>query len=94
MHNRIDQATAADRPDAAKPENGARPQSVAAPEPLLVDLTAAAALLSLSRRTLKRMVAVGELPGVRRVRGRVLVVLAELREWIGRGCPPGKRGRR
>ncbi len=79
------------RPAAAEPENGAAPPGraadAAALDPLLVDLGRVAELLSVSRRTAKRMHAAGELPGSRRVRRRVLFVFAELRDWVSRGCP-------
>lgn len=66
-----------------------------AAEPLLVDLGRVAELLSVSRRTAKRLAADGTLPGVRRVRRRLLVVLADLKAWIARGCPePAVRPRR
>ena len=65
-------------------------------EPLLVDLRRVAELLSVSPRTAKRLAADGTLPGQRRVRRRLLFVLADVKAWIGRGCPevvvrPGKR---
>jgi excisionase family DNA binding protein len=63
-------------------------------EPLLVDLRRVATLLSISAKTAKRMAAAGELPGLRRVRRRVLVSVAELRNWIARGCPDLTAGRR
>ena len=65
-------------------------------DPLLIDLAEAARLLSLSAKTAKRMAAAGELPGVVRLRRRVLVSMTALRQWIEKGCPaldprPGRR---
>ncbi len=91
MSNRTDARTRGGRPAAAEAENGARPPGRAADdaalEPLLVDLGRVAKLLSVSRRTAKRMAAAGELPGARRVRRRVLFAYAEIKEWVSRGCP-------
>jgi excisionase family DNA binding protein len=56
-------------------------------EPLLIDLAAVAALISVSTKTVRRMIALGELPGVRRIGRRVLVSRAELQAWVERGCP-------
>jgi hypothetical protein len=56
-------------------------------EPLLVDLPQVAHLLSVSVRTAKRLARAGELPGVRRVRRRLLFCLVEVRDWVARGCP-------
>lgn len=57
------------------------------PLPLLIDLDAAAALCSVSTKTIRRLIAAGELPGVRRLGRRVLVSRAELQAWVDRGCP-------
>jgi excisionase family DNA binding protein len=56
-------------------------------EPLTIDLGQVAKILSLSLKTVKRHVAAGAIPGVRRIGRRVLVSLAELRRWVQAGCP-------
>ncbi|HVS35312.1 MAG TPA: helix-turn-helix domain-containing protein [Gemmataceae bacterium] len=91
MTTRTDPRADAGRPAEAESSNGASPPGrgpAAALEPLLVDLAGVARLLSLSRRTLKRMVAAGELPGVVRQHRRVLVRYAALKKWVDDGCPP------
>ncbi len=57
-------------------------------EPLLLDYAGAEAALALGRRTLERMVALGQIPGVRRVGRRTLFCRRTLIDWIARGCPP------
>jgi excisionase family DNA binding protein len=64
----------------------------------LIGLSETARLLSVSRKTVQRMLAAGELPGVRRVGQRTLISLAVLEQWVERGCPqvapaPGSRRR-
>jgi excisionase family DNA binding protein len=59
-----------------------------AAEPLLVGLDEVARLLGISLKTAKRMHLAGELPGMRRLRRRVLFDLAEVRAWVARGCLP------
>jgi excisionase family DNA binding protein len=57
-------------------------------EPLLIDLDTLCRLLSVSRRTGKRMVAEGAIPGICRPFGRsVRFELAAVRAWISKGCP-------
>jgi excisionase family DNA binding protein len=64
----------------------------ARPEPLLISIDAASALLGISTKTGRRMADLDELPGVCRVRRRVMVRRADLVRWIEAGCPaPGKR---
>ena len=68
----------------------ARPPAV---EKLAVDLDEAAQLVSCSVKTLKRMVAAGEVPGVIRIRRRILISVAALKEWVAKGCPPVRTSR-
>jgi excisionase family DNA binding protein len=63
--------------------------------PLLIDLRALAAILSVSTRTAKRLAADGTLPvgavvkiGRRRLFNRLLV-----EEWVRGGCRPARRAR-
>jgi hypothetical protein len=64
-------------------------------EPLLLDLTEAAAALRLSERSLKRLDAEGALPRgvVVRIGRRRLFARRALEQWVADGCPP-VRGRR
>jgi excisionase family DNA binding protein len=65
----------------------AGPTPAAARRPLFVGLDDAARMVGLSRRTLSRWIAAGELP-VRRVGRRVLVTPADLAERVeGRPAP-------
>jgi excisionase family DNA binding protein len=85
-------ARAGDRPAART-----RPRQAPAPEALLIDLQEAGRLLSLSVRTVKRMAADGALPGLVRIRRRVLVDRTKLSNWITAGCPertPPRSGKR
>ncbi|MDP1651688.1 MAG: helix-turn-helix domain-containing protein [Rhodocyclaceae bacterium] len=50
-------------------------------QPLLVDFDGAAELLGVSARTVKRLVADGELPR-RRMRRRVLIAVADLHQYV------------
>ena len=54
-------------------------------EPLLVDLPTAAAMLSISERTLSSLVKARTVPH-RRLSSRLLFSPVELREWIASGC--------
>jgi excisionase family DNA binding protein len=64
-------------------------------EPLLVDLDALCRLLSVSRRTGKRMVAENAIPGIVRPFGRtVRFELAAVKAWIAKGCPKVRAPRR
>jgi excisionase family DNA binding protein len=65
-------------------------------EPALLTLEQAAQILNVSTKTVKRMLACGEMPGTRRVHRRVLILRSELERWLERGCPqpphaPGRR---
>jgi excisionase family DNA binding protein len=60
------------------------PEALAA---LLDDLPSAEILLRISQRTLRRMAAVGSIPGVVRVGRRLLFRHSELVDWVNRGCP-------
>src|SRR5262249_60538689 len=63
-------------------------------EPLLWDLEQVAAALNVSPRTVKRMAAAGELPGVVHVSRRRLFHRAAIEDWVARGCPPLLRAKR
>jgi excisionase family DNA binding protein len=55
----------------------------------------AAQALGVSKRTVKRAVAEGTIPGVVRPLGRtVRISRRSLEDWIARGCPPVRRGRK
>jgi excisionase family DNA binding protein len=57
-----------------------------APEPLLLELSAAAALLAVSERTAKRLAA--DLPSLTvKIGRRRLFVRAKVEQWIDSGCP-------
>jgi excisionase family DNA binding protein len=72
-------------------EATAQPQTFTLPEQLLWDLPAAAHALNVSERTVKRLAAAGELPGVVHVGSRRLFYRKALEEWIAQGCPPVRR---
>jgi excisionase family DNA binding protein len=61
--------------------------------PLLLSLAQAAALLGVSTRTLKRLVASEELPegAVCRIGRRRLLNRLVLERWVEQGCPPPRR---
>lgn len=52
------------------------------PEKVALSMAETCAVVSLCRSTVERMVAVGQFPKPRRVRGRVLFSLAEVRRWF------------
>lgn len=76
-----------------------RKKRVAGMAPWMVDMNQLAELTAFSTRTIKRMVAMDQIPGVIRFRdgGAVKRALrfdaAVVREWIAKGCPP-QTGRR
>lgn len=75
----------------AAPTNG-RPAEGPVPEPLLLDLSAAAAMLSVSGRTLKRVAA--DFPSfVVKIGRRRLFRRQALAEWVAAGCPPAAKPR-
>lgn len=61
-----------------------------APEPLLADAKAVAALLGLCVRSVRSMDASGKLPQPLRIGGRVLWRVSELHQWIEAGAPDRK----
>ena len=64
------------------------------PEPLLVDVGEAAALLAVSVPTLRRMISAGRTPQPVRL-GRLLRFRrADLLQWIADGCPSRRGVRR
>jgi excisionase family DNA binding protein len=67
-------------------------------QPLLWDLAECAAALSVSARTVKRMAAAGELPGVVHLGRCRRFDRRRIELWIADGCPPprgaGRVGRR
>ena len=63
-----------------------------APEPLLLAVPAAAALLGCSRRTLYRELDAGRLPS-RKVRGRRLLARADLDAYVAKAKAPATPGR-
>jgi excisionase family DNA binding protein len=80
-------ALATPAPPAPAPEPEARPQTPSWLQPLQLTIEQAAIITSYSIRTLKRLVASGEIPGVTRV-GRCLRFNRKLvEEWIADGCP-------
>lgn len=72
------------RPPVADPPN--TPVGPAA-TPLAVDARGLAALLSGSLRWVRTQDAAGKLPAPRRVGGRVLWDLSEIRAWLAAGAP-------
>ena len=93
----IDQTMRTAEPPAA-PNGRAKangPEGCTGVLPLLLALPEVAELLSLSKRTVKRMTAEGAIPGVCRPYGRaVRYCRRTIEEWIGRGCPPCRRAAR
>jgi excisionase family DNA binding protein len=75
-------------PTAPPPAPGANGAPALALTPLLVNLRQAAEVLGISAKTVKRMAAAGELPGVVKLRRRTLVNYEALRKWTAAGCPP------
>lgn len=57
------------------------------PEPTLLTVEQVAAMMSVSKRTVWRMLSAGELIQPIRVRGNTRWRHAELHEWIEAGCP-------
>jgi excisionase family DNA binding protein len=63
-------------------------------QPLLWDLAECAVALGVSTRTVKRMAATGELPGVVRLGRCRRFDRRRIERWIADGCPPvGRTGR-
>ena len=94
-------STATTIADAAKPEVAREPASsgeAAAPapppwlQPLQLTIEQAAILTSYSVRTLKRLVAAGEIPGVTRCGRCLRFNRRAVEKWLEDGCPkPGRR---
>jgi excisionase family DNA binding protein len=81
-------AAIADVPARGHAEAPASVPLVTVIEPLLIDLDTLCRLMSVSRRTGKRMVAQNAVPGICRPFGRsVRFELAAVRAWISKGCP-------
>ena len=57
------------------------------PEPTLLTVEQVAAMMSVSKRTVWRMLSAGEFIQPIRVRGNTRWRHAELHEWIEAGCP-------
>jgi predicted DNA-binding transcriptional regulator AlpA len=76
-------------PAAAEPPPAAKPMAVAveALPPLLVTAENAARLCAISRPSWDRYVSSGKTPAPRRIGGRPLWSVEELRSWIDSGCP-------
>jgi len=77
------------RPTGARPNSPADVSTADGPlAPLLVDIRGAAALLSCSARHCEDMHREGRMPAAIRLGGRALrFSVAQLREWVGMGCP-------
>ncbi len=58
-------------------------------EPVLIDAEKLARMMDVSERTLWRWVSRGDVPRPVRIGGSTRWRLAEITEWIGRGCPAG-----
>jgi len=58
--------------------------------PLVVDAKALAKLLGLGVRTIRTHDAAGKLPSPIRIGGRVVWVVAEIRDWLTAGAPDRK----
>ena len=69
--------------------NGSAHETAAEPRfmPELINAKEFAKILSVSERTLYRLKSTGELPEAIVLGGNVRWRLAEVREWIARGCP-------
>jgi len=85
--------TGGENAQGALAENANSASNRAAVEPLLLDLTEAAACLRLSERSLKRLDAEGGLPRgiVVRIGRRRLFARRPLEQWVASGCPLRKR---
>lgn len=59
-------------------------------KPVLIDAEALARMMDVSERTLWRWVSRGELPQPLRIGGSTRWRLAEINDWIERGCPGGR----
>lgn len=57
-------------------------------QPTLLSVEQVATILTVSKRTVWRMLSAGELIQPVRVRGNTRWRHAELQEWIDAGCPP------
>ena len=98
MHNPAPSTTLPDADScvATEKQPPSRERHRAPPEKsLLIDLDATAQLLGVSRKTAQRLVDAGELPGICRIRRRVMINRAKLENWIAEGCPeqPPQRNR-
>lgn len=71
----------------------AEPLDRVEPLPLLIGVPDAARLLGVSPKTVKRGLASGEIPGIRKLGRRTLVSRAELEDWVAKGCPAVGRPR-
>jgi hypothetical protein len=69
-------------------------------EPLAVGITEAARLIDISSKSLKRLIAENAVPGVVKIRRRVVISVVALREWLATGATElaaastGRRARR
>lgn len=69
----------------------ARDDQLSAPFPLLIGANAAARLVSISPASWWRFHSAGKVPAPTRLGHRTLWRVAELRAWIGAGCPDRAR---
>ena len=67
---------------AAEPTRSTRPPPRAEPEPLVITLAEAAALLHISMRTLERMIALGEFPRPIRVGKQRMYKRKSVERWL------------
>lgn len=58
--------------------------------PLLIGVEELARMIGVSERTLWRLVSSGRVPAPVRIGRSTRWRLAEIREWIDRGCQPGR----
>lgn len=68
-------------------EHGFVPQRKSSITAELVNARELAKLLAVSERTLYRLKSAGELPPAVAIGGSVRWRLAEIRQWVGEGCP-------
>jgi excisionase family DNA binding protein len=81
-------------PSSAHAGGAKAPPAPAGVQALLWDLAECAVALGVSTRTVKRMAAASELPGVVRLGRCRRFDRRRIEQWISEGCPPVATGRR
>jgi len=71
---------------------GKSPPAFAGESPVLIDVSAVAAMASLSTRTIWRLVSAGKIVAPLKISGARRWRKADILEWIRAGCPAGGKG--